>query len=389
MIEFKPDAQQDTYFLFDNGKSVPDILVEMTQTSGPPFIKNGFSITALTKGAGDKLISLVDHEKGFPEYDRLVVPRGDSDVDIRFRRLISYRTKNTLTFDVLFKVYESEDNEIDFIGFIIGLKRRDFTIKQGDLLGEYFTLTIDCHKGRAAFLLESILECEEKIQKFYLLAVNQYLALDGISAKFAFPVELRASCEQYLLYFAQFLRDLGINASSDLREHAGKVLFSVTPIDDTEALDKIREALAVYLNLPASPIVLDDSFASMRLQQQIENLKHSQKMAARELQLTEKVLVAQSEIIHEKNTIISQKDSTIEQQDKIIEKITSKSIMMDSLKNKEEFEKIFDGLEVGEIPLLKEKLGIKFHPTKSLKSLRGKLTGMDDEIISLNLDKDS
>jgi len=209
----------------------------------------------------------------------------------------------------------------------------------------------------------------------------------SVTSAFVFPNELKITCEKYLIYFIQFLKDLGIRANSDLREAAGKVLFSVTPDDGIEALDKIREALAIYLNLPASPISYDESFAAMRLQQQIENLQHSQKMAARELQFTEKLLVAQSEIIREKNVTISQKDFTIEKQNRIIEKITSKSIMIDSLENKEEFEKIFEGLEVGESKWLKDNLGIKVNPAKSLKSMGGKLTGKDDGIISLNLDK--
>ena len=165
---------------------------------------------------------------------------------------------------------------------------------------------------------------------------------------FNFPEQVKLSCEQYLLYFAQFLKDLGINATSNLKEETGKVLFSVTPSDDKQALDKIREALAIYLKLPASPIVYDQSLAARRMQQQIENLQHSQKMAAREFQLAEKVLVEQSNAIQEKNIVISQKDSTIEQQSKIIEKITSKSIMMDSLENKPRLEEICEGLEIGE-----------------------------------------
>ena len=165
-----------------------------------------------------------------------------------------------------------------------------------------------------------------------------------------------------------------------MKEEAGKVLFSVTPTDDIEALDKIREALAVYLNLPASPIVYDDSFAAMRLQQQIENLQHSQRMAVRELQFNEKLLVAQSDTIHEKNITISQQQSVIEQQNKIIEKISSKSIMMDSVENKEELEEIFDGLKVGKSEFLKKQLGIDFNPVTSLKTLGKKLIGKDDEL---------
>jgi hypothetical protein len=152
--------------------------------------------------------------------------------------------------------------------------------------------------------------------------------------------------------------------------------------------DKISEALAVYLNLPASPIVYNDSFSAMRLQQQIENLQHSQRMAVRELQVNEKLLIAQSDMIREKNVTISQLQSVNEQQQKIIEKISSKSIMMDSVENKEEFEKVFDGLEFGTSKELKEKLGIKFNPVTSLKTIAKKLTGADDEITSLNLNNE-
>jgi hypothetical protein len=74
-----------------------------------------------------------------------------------------------------------------------------------------------------------------------------------ITIPFAFPPEVRVACEQYLVYFVQFLADVGIEATADLQEKAGGVLFSVTPKDKDEALEHIREALAIYLRLPASP----------------------------------------------------------------------------------------------------------------------------------------
>lgn len=206
----------------------------------------------------------------------------------------------------------------------------------------------------------------------------------SIITAFIFPKELKAVCEQYLLYFAQFLHDLGINATSNLNEEAGKVLFSVTPTDDIEALDKIREALAVYLNLPNSPIVFDDSFVAMRLQQQIENLQHSQRMAARELQSSEKLIAAQSDMLHEKNLTISQLQSVNEQQQKIIEKISSKSIMMDSLENKE---KLYEGLEFVPSEALKKYAGVIFQPMSFFKELGKNMLGKD-EFTSLDLDKE-
>jgi hypothetical protein len=228
------------------------------------------------------------------------------------------------------------------------------------------------------------------INKFHQEAIERLtgnFTFNSITALFNFTEELKTACEQYLLYFAQFLKDLGINATSSLKEEAGKVLFSVTPTDDIEALDKIREALAVYLKLPESPIIYNESFAAMRLQQQIDNLHHSQRMAEREIRSSERELRLAQTVIESQDKIILQKDSLIEQQSKIIDKITSKSIMMDSVENKEEFEKVFDGLEFGESKELKEKLGIKFNPVTSLKSLGKKLMG-DDKITSLNLDKE-
>jgi len=124
------------------------------------------------------------------------------------------------------------------------------------------------------------------------------------------------------------------------------------------------------------------------LQQQVENLQHSQRMTEREIRSSERELRLAQTIIENQDRVIVQKDTLIEQQNRVLEKITSKSIMMDSLENKAEFEKVFDGLEFGESKELKEKLGIKFNPITSLKSLGKKLSG-DDEITSLNLNEET
>ncbi|HEY2496989.1 MAG TPA: hypothetical protein VGK24_07965 [Candidatus Angelobacter sp.] len=70
---------------------------------------------------------------------------------------------------------------------------------------------------------------------------------------FDFPAELKASCQQYLVYFVQFLEDLGIKANSEIKEDAGHILFSVTPADGPNALGKIKDALEAYLDLPRNP----------------------------------------------------------------------------------------------------------------------------------------
>ncbi len=54
------------------------------------------------------------------------------------------------------------------------------------------------------------------------------LARNFITVSFDFPKEVKVPCEQYLLYFVQFLHDIGIEATSDLKHEAGQVLFTVT-----------------------------------------------------------------------------------------------------------------------------------------------------------------
>lgn len=75
----------------------------------------------------------------------------------------------------------------------------------------------------------------------------------AIRLVFDFPPPIRSACEQYLMYFVQFLSDLGIDARAEVKERAHSVLFSVTPENDKQALEKIREALQVYLSLPTAP----------------------------------------------------------------------------------------------------------------------------------------
>lgn len=294
-----------------------------------------------------------------------------------YRELFLNNLKNTTDFN--FQSYLVENSTIRYLGKAL--------LKLFEGLPIILEISEDFSQRKISEIFQPYITVIEKVHRESILELLSKYKQNEVNAVFKFPEEIRVFCEQYLLYFAQFLQDLGINATSNLKEEAGKVLFSVIPTGDVEALDKIREALAVYLNLPSSPIVYDDSFAAMRLQQQIENLQHSQKMAARELQLTEKLVIAQSEAIKEKNIIISQKDSLIEQQNKVIEKVTSKSIMMDSLENKEELEEICEGLKIGESKFLKEQLGIHFNPAKVIKTGVNNLFGKGGEIISI-LDSD-
>lgn len=99
---------------------------------------------------------------------------------------------------------------------------------------------------------------------------------------FDFPPPMRTACEQYLLYFVQFLEDLGISANAEIKEDARRVLFSVTPTDGPSALLQVRQALEVYLQLPGMPDfgASANQFPNLAVQQLHGNVLHLQSQLA-------------------------------------------------------------------------------------------------------------
>lgn len=122
---------------------------------------------------------------------------------------------------------------------------------------------------------------------------------ESVSMYFDFPVSVSVACEQYLLYFGQFLRDIGVSAETSLTHEAGQALFTVTPADQTEALDNIKTALNLFLRLPSSPIEdsMSESIEVQRLESSILRLRSDLKLAAAELQAKDATIRAQDLII--------------------------------------------------------------------------------------------
>lgn len=119
---------------------------------------------------------------------------------------------------------------------------------------------------------------------------------ESLAVSFSFPASISVACEQYLLYFGQFLQDLGVRAETALTHDAGEVLFTVTPTDQQEALGKIKDALDLYLELPSSPIsdTINESIAVQRLESTVLRLRSDLKLAAAELQAKDATIKAQN-----------------------------------------------------------------------------------------------
>jgi hypothetical protein len=75
----------------------------------------------------------------------------------------------------------------------------------------------------------------------------------GINITFNFPPAIKTACKQYLIYFGEFLSQLGLPAETSVQEVNGKTMLQVVPEDKEHALELINEALNVYLRAPGNP----------------------------------------------------------------------------------------------------------------------------------------
>lgn len=126
---------------------------------------------------------------------------------------------------------------------------------------------------------------------YLLLSTNNENSFISV---FKFPESIKTPCQQYLMYFGQFLSDLGIEVETELKEQAHSTLFSVTPKNKNEALDKIKEVLEMYISIPNS-----DNFSNI----------NSSDIAF--IQVQANVMHLKSQIMFA-NAAIQMKDATIE-----------------------------------------------------------------------------
>lgn len=183
------------------------------------------------------------------------------------------------------------------------------------------------------------LETFGNVHKSVISSLFSKLQRESLVTYFDFPEAVRVPCEQYLLYFAQFLRDLGVNADTALTHEAGQVLFTVTPDDKEQALDKIRATLEVYLHLPSSPV--SDSGGNeieiLRLNSELQSLHSKLSLARAEIQMKDAAIQLQKVTIAQLTgevVIESLKDVTPKPKDKEKEELLGDIVSLVPIKGK-------------------------------------------------------
>jgi len=158
-------------------------------------------------------------------------------------------------------------------------------------------------------LSSQITECTLQLQAIHEDTVRVLLQeTDSMSLRmlFTFPDEIKTSCKQYLLYFSEFLRDLGVEAKTSLTEEVGNILFRVTPDSKEVAMDAIKKALDIYLQLPNQNFEegKNRSIAIERLESAIYRLRSDLKLASAELQAKNATIQAQELTISMQRALI-------------------------------------------------------------------------------------
>ncbi|TCC98512.1 hypothetical protein [Pedobacter hiemivivus] len=141
------------------------------------------------------------------------------------------------------------------------------------------------------------------------------LKLDAHSlwSYFRFPDKVKVACTQYLIYFAQFLADLGISAGVEVTgNHAGAVLFKVVPEDRETSLQLVKEALEAYLNAASEDFSDMESgtrdIAVMQLQSNVMHLQSQLMLAKSSMQMKDATIETLQLSNYQYKQILEQKD---------------------------------------------------------------------------------
>lgn len=209
-------------------------------------------------------------------------------------------------------------------------------------------------------------EIIKSIEPFIVKAKNTYQSLlikliknkskDLFVKVFEFPREYESICSQYLIWFGEFLQNLGIDASVSTENNNGQTSLIVSPKDDIKLTDSIEKLFYQYISLPYSEylpasdpkITAEDNFKIQMLTNQIENFKSQIQM---------------------KDAVIEMKELSIMNLKESYDKKSSELMLVKSMKNSKDIEMLEGSFSLGEI-----KWGpFKLNPKKLIDKIKSKV----------------
>ena len=188
-----------------------------------------------------------------------------------------------------------------FRGLVEGRKIDGVSYEQEDELGVNgfgIWVAITDQKQVLKHAVDSALSIFKDLKTSAEATAIDALDRENLVTMFSFPDRFRVACKQYLVYFAQFLIDLGVEADTEIKDEGDQTLFKVIPQNKFEALETIREALNTYLNAPAiTDLEVQEQFISqdvavMQWQANIMHLKSQLMLANSAIQMKDATIDA-------------------------------------------------------------------------------------------------
>ncbi|MGN6399897.1 MAG: hypothetical protein ACTHMD_05555 [Flavisolibacter sp.] len=222
---------------------------------------------------------------------------------------------NYLKWDKPYSIGAFVDQYKNLISAAEGVNLIEADDRRYELVGDFFGMEIIIsHTDKP--IKEFIEEAVDKLKLAYLHTLeilNDEYSSDSIIVAYHFPKEIKAACNQYLMYFAQFLSDLGIDAETSIKEQSSKVLFTVTPVGKDQALEMIYKALLIYTEAPnnMNDEISNGDIAVIQWRANILHLKSQIELTKAILQAKEETIKALTIANYQLQSFIS-KDSSYE-----------------------------------------------------------------------------
>ena len=226
---------------------------------------------------------------------------------------ISGKVEITFLWEILIKEWKVLYNPFlfveEFVTLITNFSEKAITYSIGgpDHTDEYIDIYIDltCELDRN---IQDIFNTNAVLLNNTFEQVNEKMLIGGylgkVVSKFSFGENIQYVCTRYLQYFIEFLKDMGIEANSSIRQSGRDILFSVEPVSADIALEKISKALAIYLKLPDLDIQsLESSFDDPFVELKFEKLRSEIAKLKADISMQKALIKYQGEMISKSSAL--------------------------------------------------------------------------------------
>lgn len=180
--------------------------------------------------------------------------------------------------------------------------------------------------------LDNVIDSMLNIAADAVARANSQLELnagkESLITFFDFPENIKVPCRQYLMYFAQFLKDLGIEAETEIKDYNNSTLFKVIPNDKAQALERIKEALDSYISCPGIKELQfqemhNGDIAFIQLQANIMHLKSQLMFLNTALKMKDATIETLEISNYQLKNIVAKLEANINQEEEVIPGIVS------------------------------------------------------------------